>query len=102
LDAARTQNLPGMVLDERGRLAEAEAAYHRCIDFAQRLADDFPRVPTYRITLAAAQGNLANTLDRAGRVTDAEHFYFGCRRSVGIGQGIAWESLPARTSPAGR
>jgi DDE superfamily endonuclease len=28
--------------------------------------------------------------------------YFGCRNSVRIGQGIAWKSLPARTSPAGR
>src|SRR5207253_835785 len=78
----------GLLLQELGRRADAEAAYRRAIELQEALARAFPAVPAYRGDLAHSQSNLGNVLNEADRRTDAEAAY---RRAIELQDALARE-----------
>jgi tetratricopeptide (TPR) repeat protein len=71
-DVASTLNNLGVLLQARGRRADAEAAFAQGVSLKRRLADDVPWAPDYRRDLAAALNNRGLQYMLAGQLAEAE------------------------------
>jgi serine/threonine protein kinase/Flp pilus assembly protein TadD len=65
----------GIALLELGRRAEVEPAFRHCVTLRQRLADDSPKVLSYRGDLADGYHDLGTALRRLGQYAEAEAAY---------------------------
>jgi tetratricopeptide (TPR) repeat protein len=90
-DLARSHTNLGLLLQNTGRLKEAEGEYRRALDLFQQLARDFPAVPEYRQELAASHNSLGLLLQNTGRLQEAEGEY---RRALDLFQQLA-DDFPA-------
>ncbi len=64
-----------------GKVAEAQAAYRKAIALQQKLARDFPNIPSYRFDLAGSHLGLADVFRQTGRLKEAEA---GIREAVAL------------------
>ena len=64
---ANSHNSLGYLLENAGRLSEAEAEYRKCMDVQQKLADENPAVTQFRNSLALSHNNLGWLWYQTGR-----------------------------------
>ena len=92
-DLADTINRIGILLEETGKPAEAEAEYRKALAIRQKLADDNPAVTEFRSRLADSHNNLGVLLRETGKPAEAEAEY---RKALAIQQKLA-DDNPAVT-----
>jgi tetratricopeptide (TPR) repeat protein len=74
------------LLNRLGQRSEAEAAHRRALALREKLAVDFPAVPSYRGDLAGSYSHLGVLLHDLGRRTEAETAY---RHALAIEEKLA-------------
>jgi serine/threonine protein kinase/tetratricopeptide (TPR) repeat protein len=79
----------GIVLLELGKRAEVEPAFRQAVALQKRLAEDFPKVVSYRRDLAARYNDLGNALRRLGKPAESEEAY---RRALDLKEKLVAET----------
>ncbi len=74
---------------DTGKPAEAEPEYRNALRIAQKLADDNPEVPRFRLMLRVCRKGLGDVLGAAGKPAEAEAEY---RKARALGQKLADEN----------
>jgi tetratricopeptide (TPR) repeat protein len=72
---AQSHAVLGLILNEAGRVREAEAAYRAAVAVQKKLVVDFPTSRDYRRALAAIHSDLATLLTGLGQWAEAEVAY---------------------------
>ncbi len=78
--------LLGMMMLDKGRLAEGMVEYRRALALRQRLVDDDPAIARFRSELALHHNGLGLALAAMGKLSDAEAEY---RAALGLLQDLA-------------
>jgi tetratricopeptide (TPR) repeat protein/tRNA A-37 threonylcarbamoyl transferase component Bud32 len=74
-EAGRAQLRVADIRQMLGEHSQAEAAYHKGLDYLDQLVQQFPKRAEYRRDLATGYNNLANLLKESARPAEAEKFY---------------------------
>jgi tetratricopeptide (TPR) repeat protein len=86
MELAGSHNNLGVLLENLGKRAEAETAYHNARKILKPLVADFPTVPNYRHYLANIHNNLGLLLRTTGQPAKAETAF---RDALKIGEQLA-------------
>jgi tetratricopeptide (TPR) repeat protein len=98
-EKARDLQAAGVKAMQGGQLKEAEAAFRQSLALQQKLAQEFPAMPAYRLDLARGYLNLSQLHRVTGRINEAEA---SARQAIALLEQLLAPNVPDRRTELAR